>query len=174
MKKLMIAAAIVCAAVVSQAAQFSWGFASPNIEDPAGGYIEGGTASLYINNVLIATADQDPGTFVFGVFDNTASDPTGAVQTLGRGDISSDFVGQAYKLVLSYTDADGKNWTYTYADVSTYAEVAGPAGESSFNYEQFVTAYDVKAGDWKAVPEPTSGLLLLLGVAGLTLRRRRA
>ena len=48
MRKLMIAAAIVCAAVVSQAAQFSWGFASPNIEDPAGGYIEGGTASLYI------------------------------------------------------------------------------------------------------------------------------
>ena len=30
------------------------------------------------------------------------------------------------------------------------------------------------ASNWQVVPEPTSGLMLLLGVAGLALKRKRA
>ena len=30
------------------------------------------------------------------------------------------------------------------------------------------------ASNWQSVPEPTSGLLLLLGMAGLALKRKRA
>lgn len=33
---------------------------------------------------------------------------------------------------------------------------------------------DYGSAGWYAVPEPTSGLLMLLGVAGLALRRKRA
>ena len=36
------------------------------------------------------------------------------------------------------------------------------------------TSYTQGAGKWSAVPEPTSGLLLLLGVAGLALKRKVA
>ena len=48
-----------------------------------------------------------------------------------------------------------------------------------YYYESMVAADGVHAGDWTqlktdAVPEPTSGLLLLLGVAGLALKRKRA
>ena len=50
--------------------------------------------------------------------------------------------------------------TFTWA-AGTYGGLAGTATAGS-------------AGAWSAVPEPTSGMLLLLGKAGLALRRRRA
>jgi len=38
----------------------------------------------------------------------------------------------------------------------------------------FASLAGAKTTNWTAVPEPTSGLLMLLGMAGLALRRRRA
>lgn len=45
-----------------------------------------------------------------------------------------------------------------------------PYGQLAFN-ESYAKSGMV--GDWQTVPEPTSGLLLLLSVAGLALRRKR-
>ena len=49
---------------------------------------------------------------------------------------------------------------------------AGTGGSFSPNWDSFAGVDASTAVT--AVPEPTSGLLLLLGVAGLALRRRRA
>ena len=53
-------------------------------------------------------------------------------------------------------------------------------GDSSLDFTAgtgFDSAYTfstANAGAWQSVPEPTSGLLMLLGIAGLALKRKRA
>ena len=66
------------------------------------------------------------------------------------------------------------------ADATQYMVVGGSETDGSFKLS-FGTAtanqtvsLNATGGTWTAVPEPTSGLLMLLGMAGLALRRRRA
>ena len=83
------------------------------------------------------------------------------------------FAGDGYRYVLElYLDdgADGKlvgkSGSISYADLAGYL-AADPIGDPTRNPSSPFTA-------WQVVPEPTSGLLVLLGVAGLALRRKRA
>ena len=176
MKKLMIAACAIAFAAVTQAASFSWGFKSDSIVGPEakyndGGYLYGGYAQLWIGDTLVAEGPQNDD-YTFGSFNFTATDPKGKVQTLSTGDISETFVGQAYKLVLR-TDDD--KWEIVVNDTSKFQAVSQGVGNPDKNYETFVNNTAFAAGAWtQVVPEPTSGLLLLLGVAGLALKRKRS
>ena len=123
--------------------------------------------------------DFDPNWGVWGDFDTTAA------STLPHSDQVTDNGQQYYSIILtseSTTDFDSFKGDDKYAAVvSGQSEQVSSFDEGGavFFYESMIAYEDITAASWTqlktdAVPEPTSGLLLLLGVAGLALRRRRA
>ena len=143
MKKLIIAAAIVCAAVVSQAAAFAWeGF---DINDIDGNAFTG-AATIYCVELpaITATGAVDAGELMGNDF---ASDLFEANTTYNFYFTAQDLVGNTYKS-------------------ETVSAKALAVGANSISFEG--------NGTWTAAPEPTSGLLLLLGMAGLALKRKHA
>ena len=189
MKKIMIAFAAVAVAAFAQAATVDWTLSSKNtIKTYAGG--DGASITVF----LLDTGATDYAKTIAGIADGsiTASTITSAAGYLTSGTTGSSGAklgkasgsatvaspGVDYSLVFVYFETvESKDYYYL------SGATAGTSYDGSAEYPSGTAATwmatDYSTSNWhavssSAVPEPTSSLLMLLGMAGLALRRRRA
>ena len=186
MKKLMIVAAVALCAAYANAAAFSWKTTASLTTDGStvatSTAMNGGTFALvYLGNdsskIDWSTAkvvDSASPSFVTSMGKTTALTSksfTFDMADYGNGDIFGVvFKDSSDKLYYLQTGASG-NMSPTYT-------ISGLDGDNSqlddFNFASSAFSISTSPSAAVAVPEPTSGLLMLLGMAGLALRRRRA
>ena len=161
---VMLCMAVACA----QAASVKWQASS--IKDSTGAAI-GATTGKYTAVVTLWAAD---GTTVIGTSTSTTSSAFSGM----NGTIDGTATGTSYLAQLVITAADGKTVTSEKAPLTTSAAATYDINFTNGNGFSEKTA-KIDFANWQGggggdVPEPTSAMLMLLGVAGLALRRKRA
>ena len=183
MKKTLIALGAVAIATAVNAATVSWGgtFSTPDLTDtlPAGTQF----ALLYSTSAFSGAATSVEGFTVGSKADNGGSIvSTYAIDAgeSGNWEFSTawDNTGKdvnGYYAIMTLNDA-GDKAAYMYLGDISGTTATSPQQNMLYNEGWAdLTASLTTGGYTTAVaPEPTSGLLILLGMAGLALKRKRA
>ena len=188
MKKLITALFAVSMAIGAHAAAANWQASAANIYDGKGDSAAkwSGTAYIFDASITAQAAMYD----LFAAGSSIGSSTAGFVasDTISNGILSSNTAK------FSYGEQAGGNYSYyfvlvdgdnIYLSKTVTAAANGTEATKGLSFGSQAPATGatsvslptdgfVSVGQWAAIPEPTSGLLLLLGMAGLVLRCRRA
>ena len=184
MKKIMIALAAVAMAACAQAASLNWmisatpaygGDANPNgyavylFLTAAGGDYGVDT----VTTAAITAALGSTTSFATFVDDNAAVTKSlnagggvfGATGFNGNNFGAGDSLSAVAVIIDAANIADATAYMITTEQSVSWTSATG-AMQLTYGAQS--------ANTWQAIPEPTSGMLLLLGMAGLALRRKKA
>lgn len=182
MKKLIMLATVVALAIAGQAASVDW---KMNVAGQgatwkaANAYVMAFNGSDYSAVIKLLTVDgsdnmaTDLGAYAlagggntqFTVGNNRGTATTSASSSTG---VTGDTMFWVVFTEGSMDAGKGIAWTAA-TDISAYDYELGSPSPGTFTFSSVANS-----GTIASVPEPTSGLLMLVGLAGLALRRRRA
>ena len=193
MKKLMIMLGAVAIAAVTQAAAVNWNTGNVYIASDKDGTTGSGNtykanaAARAVNAyVYIITAEQYATASAMSTEDlyktyvkgGATAEKAGKTSAMGSftytknnlPDGSAETPQHLYSVFILEDTNTAAN--YDGVDAFVKATVLDSSWQDTVGFQN--TNLATAQGSWTAVPEPTSGLLMLLGMAGLALRRRRA
>ena len=190
MRKLIISLATAAIGLAVHAAAINWNAtvvsaSADNALTGAGQYVayffatsdsSGSLSTVTMDTVLAEIAkgaSGDIASLASYTVNNTYAASTGKAgfMSSGNGAFAAGTTLSGFMLILDAADlASAKN--YMIAKTSTgeteLSRTAGTSGAMSFGFG------NQSSNTWQAIPEPTSAMLLVLGVAALALRRKRS
>ena len=176
MKKLIITAMVACAAIFANAATVDWSYYDET--DVGDGYTfyvinNAGVADSLVT-LLATDGNIDGFKSAISGYGSNVSSFTSAFSTDGYAYADGSFsTANDYLTIIAVKDLVADATFYYTADTSTSGYTYEPP---SSGIQLMFDSSSLTAGTiaTASVPEPTSGLLMLVGLAGLALRRRRA
>jgi hypothetical protein len=178
MKKIMVTIAAVAIAACAQAASVSWNL--------TGSSELAGNKVYVVESLAEFTSEANIANYLLGTAGNTAIFEAGRSGASASGTvrgIDDEKTGAMQSFYYVVVNSEGTGY---WASSATQAEVYTTSNEHQ-DSEVEATAFVIgSATAWKTedepvvpgpggnVPEPTSGLLMLIGAAGLALRRKNS
>ena len=171
MKRIIIGLCATVLALGAHAAAVNWHFAmtaqDQNYEDLAG------TVTLYFNDALLGTATMENGE---ASGDYEIDDGGGTIKAVAEVTNFADGAGTLeYSYVLAALPEDPTAAALVLSDANTSIEQA-VTKDYTIDTDASVAdnGYSPVGPTPPVIPEPTTGLLVLLGIAGLALKRKQA
>ena len=190
MKKLMFMLAAIACAVSLQAAQLDWSLAAKSFTKSDGtGYAYGQTtylltfASSAAADTLYTQLKNGDKTTADAIALAVGSAVGNTSSTKNQGKIAAATAinaslaeGSTYYAALLVVDGDKFIMSSTQSGIAynPTGTVETEGSAAAFTASNFSTTAESRTGWTTAAPEPTSGILMLVGLGALALRRRKA